>query len=156
MKYKLIIAALFCAQVALAQSRAFSILEERFEGQPDVEKFHVRGWVGRMVASFAFDDDPKLRQAIEDIQYIRFMTIPTAEFDRQSVSVSGFRRVLSKDDFELLADYRDKGDQVLVYLRDEGNRNNRYFVLIQEKEQVVAIEMKGYIDPSIFNDVTFN
>ncbi len=156
MKFKLIIVALFCAQVALAQSRAFAILEDRFEGVPEVESIHVRGWMGRLVANIALEDDSKLRQAMADIQYIRLITIPTVEFDRNDVSVNGFRRILTNDAFELLAHYREQGDQVSVYQRDEGNRRNRYFVLIEEKEQLVAIEMKGYIDPSVFRDVKFN
>jgi len=90
---------------------------------------------------------------MRDIKHIRFMVIPKEEFTRQQLSVKGFRQVLQKDGFEMLAHVRDNGDDVSFLLREEGkDKKKRYFLVIEESDEMVAIEMKGFIDPEIFKD----
>jgi hypothetical protein len=68
------------------------------------------------------------------------------------LSVNGFRKVLRDDKFVSLATVRDHGDHVEIYLQQNGNKPDRYFVLIDEPSEVTAIELKGEVDVNKLND----
>jgi hypothetical protein len=163
-KMKIIFTWAACAVISMAasaQSKSFEALRERFRGEEDVYAFSASGWLCRSVISVALKaedgDEPELRllkKAMRDIDHVRFITVPAREFAAQGVSVKGFRSFLLKDQFEVLADVRDKGDHVTFYQRMDDSRQGHYFVLIEEPSEVVAIEMKGYIDPSIFDGMS--
>ena len=63
--------------------------------------------------------------------------------------------MLQKDSFASLATIHDKGDDISIFHRLDDNNKNRYFVLVEEQNEVVAIEMKGYIDPVILMQEAF-
>ncbi len=157
MKYYLLTLLLAASLATQAQSKSYEALMDRFKGQPDVHAFSFGGWLCRAALSVAVlddDDDPEVRllhRAMADISHVRFIVIPKGEFRAQGVSVNGFRKYLESDHFELMADLRDKGDHVTFYHRETGHRKSQYFVLVEEQDEVVAIEMKGYVDPEIFN-----
>ena len=90
------------------------------------------------------------KRAIKDVKNIRLITIPKAAFEEQALSVAGFKKVLQKDSYEELALISDRSDAVGVYLQSTESSNvNRYFILIDNPREVVAVELKGYIDPEI-------
>jgi len=84
------------------------------------------------------------------VHHVRFMTIPTEAFNAQGVSVRGFKSRLPKDKFEPMADFTNDGSTLAFFHRQEGEKKNRYFVIIEDDGEVIAIEMKGHIDPAIF------
>lgn len=136
----------------MAQSKSFQTLHDHFAGREDVHAFSINGFFCRLALSMAIDeDDELLRNLSRDIDHVRFMVIPKDEFYKQDLSVNGFKKYLLKDSFEQMMSVRDQGDNVNVYMREDGNHTNRYFVLVEETDEVVAIEMKGYIDPALFN-----
>lgn len=141
----------------MAQSKSYQTLKDRFKDQPDVHSFSFGGWLCRAALSIAVNDDEDdvevrlLHKAMADINHVRFITIPKNEFKVQGLSVNGFRSYLKKDAFEELASVRDNGEVVTFYHKGDAARRNQYFVLIEDQHEVVAIEMKGYIDPEIFN-----
>jgi len=127
-----------------AQSNSYQILKENFIGQPDVHSFSVSGWVGRVILNMA--GEYEFRDAIKELKHVRFITIPRAEFEARKLTVKGFKNVLQQDSFQELAFIRDKGEEVSIYLKEGNNHKNHYFVLVEEEQEVVAIELKGYID----------
>ena len=90
----------------------------------------------------------EFKEAINDVQHVRLITIPADEFKAQGLSVSGFKKLLVKDSFEELASVRDHGDDVTFYLQTTGNKN-RYMIVVQEPDEVVVIEMRGTIDANL-------
>lgn len=147
----------FLSTLGWAQSKSYQTLKDRFKDQPDVHSFSFGGWLCRAALSIAVNDDEDdvevrlLHKAMADINHVRFITIPKGEFKAQGLSVNGFRAYLKKDAFEELASVRDNGEVVTFYHKGDDARRNQYFVLIEDHHEVVAIEMKGYIDPEIFN-----
>ena len=125
------------------QSNSYQALKNNFNDRPDVHSFNVSGFFCRMVLGMA--GEWEFKEAINDVQHIRLITIPSEEFKAQGLSVNGFKKLQKKDSFEELASVRDHGDDVTFYLQSTGKKN-RYVVLIQEPDEVVVIEMKGYID----------
>lgn len=154
MKKLLIPVLLLVSTLGWSQSKSYQTLKDHFDDRPEVQGFSIGGWLCRAALSLAMDENDHeialLKKAMADIDHVRFMVIPKKEFKDQGLSVNGFRSYLRKDSFELLADVRDQGEQVTFYHRSDGTRKDRYFVLVDEQDEVVAIEMKGYIDPAIF------
>jgi hypothetical protein len=83
---------------------------------------------------------------LRSVNQVRLMVIPQEAFERQGLSVDGFRSVLRKDAFDEMTEVRNGKDRVTVYMRPDSNQSNRYFVLVANDEEVVAMEMKGNVD----------
>lgn len=127
-----------------AQSNSYQILKDNFIGQPDVQSFSVSGWVGRVILNMT--GEYEFKEAIKELKHVRFITIPRAEFEARKLTVKGFKNVLKQDSFQELAFIRDNGEEVSIYLKEGNNHKNHYFVLVEDEREVVAIELKGYID----------
>jgi hypothetical protein len=135
---------------AFAQSNSYRTLKNKFEDSPDVHSFSVGGWACRLIFSIA--GEYEFKKAVEDVQHIRLITIPKREFEAKEVSINGFKKLLLQDSYQQLANIRDNGEDVTIYLRESGNKKNYYFVLVEEEKEVVAIELKGYINPDALKD----
>ncbi len=133
----------------VAQSNSYQTLKHKFKDQPDVHSFSVSGWVGRLRLNMVGEHE--FKKAIKDLDHVRFMVIPMVEFSEQHVSVNGFKKILKKESYEELAVIRDQGGVVFIYLNEGSNNKNHYFALVEEENEVVAIEMKGYLDPNLLN-----
>lgn len=134
----------------VAQHKSFQTLEAHFKGQEEVHSFRVSGFLCRMVLGMA--GEWEFRKAIEDVKHIRLMVIPGYEFKAQNLTAGEFKKVIQQDGFEELATIRDGNDYISLYVHNKGNKNYTYFVWVEEPEEVVAIELKGYINPSILTD----
>ena len=135
--------ALLISASSFGQSNSYQALKSKFDDAPDVHSFNVNGFFCRMVLGMA--GEWEFKDAIRDVNHVRLITIPTEEFKAQGLSISGFKKLLIKDSFEELASVRDNGDVINFYLQTSG-RKNRYMILVQEPNEVVAIELKGDID----------
>lgn len=143
------VAVLVATTSLFAQSNSYQTLKDKFKDQPDVHSFSMSGWMGRLVLNMAGEHE--FKKAIKDLEHVRLIVIPITEFSEQHVSVNGFKKVLKQDSYEELAFICDQGEVVSIYLREGNNHKNHYFVLVEEEHEVVAIEMKGYLDPKLLN-----
>jgi len=113
-----------------------------------------------MALNMIMEDEEELKGMMNGIDHVRFIVIPKEEFKDQNLTVNGFRKVIANDSYEEVMSIHDKGDHINIFHRTEGNKKNRYFVLIEQPDEVVALELKGYIDPELFknenNRITFN
>jgi Domain of unknown function (DUF4252) len=134
---------------SFAQSNSYQTLKDKFKDQPDVHSFSLSGWMGRAVLKMA--GECEFRDAIKDLKHVRIITIPRSEFAARNVTVNGFKKVLKQDSFQELAFIHDNGEKVSIYLREGNNHENSYFVLVEEDQEVVAIELTGYLDPMLLN-----
>jgi hypothetical protein len=140
---------LLIATSTFGQSNSYQALKNNFSDRPNVHNFNVNGFFCRLVLGMA--GEWEFKEAIEDVQQVRLITIPSEEFKAQGLSVNGFKKLLAKDSFEELASIRDNGDDVNFYLQSTG-RKNRYVILIQEPDEVVVVELKGSIDVNMLMD----
>lgn len=153
MKKIFLVLAMTCAAGILnAQSDSYRMLRSQFDDSPDVRSYRLRGLMIRLVAEIVEDEDERLAASLRDVKRVRLMIIPKEEFAQKGVTVSGFKSRLPKDKFELMGDFRDEGGSVAFYHRAEKRGKNCYFVIIDQDDEVVAIEMKGYIDPAVMVD----
>jgi hypothetical protein len=138
--------------VASAQTKSYQTLKSTFSDEPEIHSFSFSGWMGRLVLDMAGEHE--FKNAIKDLNHVRFITIPRSEFDARNLSVNGFKKVLQQDSFEEIAFIRDRGEEVTIYLRETGtqqNRKNVYFVLVEEEREVVAIELRGLLDTQLLS-----
>jgi hypothetical protein len=140
----LLVFALFMAISAKAQSDSYQTLKDTFKGGDDVFSISVNGMLCRTALRLA--DEHEFCDAITDIKNIRVIVIPTTEFRRKDLSVAGFKKILKEDSFSELATVRDSGDDVYVFLQENGKNDDRYFFLIDEGDEVIGVEMKGSVN----------
>ncbi len=141
----ILLALLLASTSTFAQSESFFILKEKFAGERDVHHFAVSGFLARTVLWMA--DEHEFYNAIKEVRNIRLIVIPKDAFKSQEVTVNGFKKVLQNDGFEELLRVKDNGDDVTLYLQSASKKKDRYFVIVEERDEVVAIELKGLIDP---------
>lgn len=138
---------------AHSQSNSFETLKNNFSDEENVISFSASGFLARTVLWMA--GEKEFTRAIKQIKTVRFITIPQKAFEAKALSVRGFKKILKDDDYEELALFRDKSDQVSVYLQSDKKRTlNRYFILIENLHDVVAVEIKGFMDPNLLQSKT--
>lgn len=140
-----LIALLIASASAFAQSESFVTLKDKFSGEDDVHHFAVSGFFARSILWMA--DEHEFHDAIEEVKTIRLIVIPREAFEAQDVTLNGFKKVLMKDGFEELVRVKDNGDDVTLYLQSSPKKKDRYFVIVEESNEIVAIEIRGSIDP---------
>ena len=133
------------ASIASAQSDSYETFKDTFRGGRDVFSFGVRGWLARAVLRFT--DEYEFRDAISEVKTIKVTIVPRQRFREKNLSLKEFKKILKDDLFEELAQVRDHGDNVTVYIQENSKRkhNNLYFILVEESDEVVAIEMRGFV-----------
>ena len=142
---------LLCS-AASAQSNSYTALREKFRGDKDVFALHASGGFARTILWIAGEKD--FKDAIEDVDDIRFIVIPKRAFRAHDVSLKGFKKFAGEESFEEIARVKDHGDDVTLmmqtsYSRKQRAKNNRYLVLVESDDEVVVMEIKGYIDPNL-------
>ena len=135
---------LIASTSAYAQSESFLTLKDKFRGEDEVHHFSVSGFLARSILWMA--DEHEFFSAIKDVKTIRLIVIPRDAFMEQEVTLNGFKKVLRGDGFEELARVKDHGDEVTMYLQSSGKKKDRYMILVEEEDEIIAIEIKGYID----------
>jgi len=128
-----------------AQSNSFQAFRDKFSRGEDVHHFSTNGLFARTVLWMAGEHE--FNDAVTSIKSINLVTVPKSAFKQEKVTISGFKKVLKKDSFEELVRIKDNGDDVTLYIRSTESHNNRYIILIEQSDNVVVIELKGYVDP---------
>jgi len=142
-----IILCLCIATSAWAQSNSFLTFRNKFAGKEDAFSFSTNAFFVRTILWMAGEHE--FNQAVRDIKNISLATVPKSAFAEERVTVEGFRKVIKEDAFEEMIRAKDHGDDVTIFARTTQNRHNRYIILVEEANEVVVIEIKGYVDPEI-------
>ena len=135
---------LFSAFQGQAQSKSFEILKEQFKDAEDVHSFSIGGFFCRTVLWMVGEED--FRDAIKELNHLRMITIPKENFRERKLTLNGFRKVLQSDHFVSLGTVKEDGEHLEIFLQENGNNRKRYFVLVEDADEIIGIEMKGEID----------
>ncbi len=134
-----------------SQSKSYQALREKFQGMQDVYAFHTSGFFARSVLWIAGEHE--FKHAIEEVRDLRLVVIPGKLFHREHVSLNGFKRFARKEGFEDIAYVKDHGDDVTLMIQSASkSRNNRYLLIVEDGNEVVVIEIQGYINPDVLLD----
>jgi len=132
---------------SLAQSSSFTTFREKFIGEDDVHQFSINGFFARAILRIATENE--VNEAVKEIKNIRLVTVPKGAFEKQKVTVEGFKRELKKDAFEELAHAKEHGENITLYIQSTLKHDNRYMILIDEPYVVTLVEFRGQVDPDI-------
>jgi hypothetical protein len=138
---------------AQAQSESFTALKSKFKGSENVFCFGSGGGLLARAALWA-SGETEINDAIKRIHNIQLMVVSKDAFREKRVTVAGYKRVLAKDHYSELLHAKDGGDDVTVYIKPAGSRNNLYMILVEEPDEVVAIHFEGYVDPTAILNAT--
>jgi hypothetical protein len=128
-----------------AQSESFLTLKEKFSDSRNVTSISVGGFILRTALLISGEDD--YRGEFGDVSNIRLINIPIEELDKRNLKISGFKKVLRNDNFEEVVSASEDGEHVTIYMQERKRNKNLYFLLIEGEDQILAIEIKGYLDP---------
>lgn len=138
-----------------AQIDSFQTIKNKFGWRDNVHSFSGSGFLARTVLWLAGEHDYK--NSINDVRSVRLITIPKQAFADANVTVNGLKKLLRKDSYETLAEVKDHDDDVTLYMQSSKKSSiNRYFLLVDNKTELVAIELRGSIDPQILTKVYDN
>jgi hypothetical protein len=131
-----------------SQTSVYQTMKNKFSDSEDVFAFSTSGFLAK--AALWVAGEHEFTDAIGEIDQIRIITVPKAAFEKQDVTVKGLKKLITKSSYEVLTSIRDHGDEVTLFIQSgKKERNNRYFVLVDSADDVVGIEIQGYIDPEI-------
>ena len=130
---------------SFSQSDSFIALREKFAYHKDVYSFSSSAFLGG--ALFWMAGEHEFYDAIKNIKRVGFVIVPKEAFSRENVSIAGFKNVIRQDSFYELARMKEHGDLITFYMKSTASKNNRYMILVEDHENVIAIELTGYIDP---------
>lgn len=140
-----VILSLLLTTSVYSQSDSFIALKEKFAYHQDVYSFSTGTFLGTAILKMAGEHE--FYNAVKDVRRISIIGIPRDAFKHENVSVSGFKKAMRKDSYNELARMKDNGDAVTFYMKSTESKNNRYMILVEDSDNVVAIELTGYIDP---------
>jgi len=140
-----VILTFFIATTGFSQSASFTALKEKFAYHHDAFSFSTSSFLGG--ALFWLAGEHEFYDAIKEIKRVSFISVPRDAFRTENVTIAGFKKVVSGDSFEELAHLKDNGDLVTFYMKSTGSKNNRYMILVEDSQNLIAIELTGYIDP---------
>jgi hypothetical protein len=131
-----------------AQTSVYRTMKNKFSDSEDVFSFSTSGFLAK--AALWVAGEYEFTEAVREIDQIRVITVPKAAFEKQNVTVKGLKKLIVKSSYELLTSIRDHGDEVTLFIQPgKSEKNNHYFVLVESNDDVVGIEIKGYIDPQM-------
>lgn len=132
---------------AFSQSDSFYALKEKFAYHSDVYSFSTGTFLGTAILKLAGEHE--FYNAVKDVRRVSVIGIPRHAFAQEDVSVAGFKKVIHRDDFKELVKMKDNGDVITFYMKSTESRDNRYMILVEDSDNVIAIELMGYIDPDL-------
>jgi hypothetical protein len=133
------------SSLAVAQSKSFSTLREKFVEADDVSSVRVSGFVLKTILWMA--GETEWSDDFGKVKSVRVINIPQREFKERNLTPGGFKKVLAKDSFEEMASTLDNGERLTIYLKDRDQRSDLYFLLVENNSEVTAIEIRGELDP---------
>lgn len=136
------ILALFSAVMVSAQSSSAAVLRKEWRADADFS-FSVSGFVARTVLNIAGEDE--IRKAIRGVRRIRFCILHK-DASGKCDALRKIKTVVKEEAFDKLLRMRDGEDDVMVYTKMKRRNNNRYLLLVDGPNEVVVMEVKGYID----------
>jgi hypothetical protein len=128
------------------QSETYTLLKEKFRGHENVFSISTSGFFTRTILLVAGEHD--FNKALREVKHIQLTTIPKKAFHREEVTVKGFIRKAKEDAFEELVHVKDYGDDVTLLRQQpkKKNRAHRYLLVVDDRNEVIVMEITGYID----------
>jgi len=137
MKPILLLLAFLLSQLSFAQSKVMKSLAEEFPNARAFVMYH---------SSFTMlnqSDDPEISALAATIEKIKVLTFNSFASSAKTSLISE----LESNGFELLMSIKRDGSDVLVYINEEDDEIEGYFLLVEMEGKTLAIDVLGSPDP---------
>jgi len=136
MKKIFIILALFISQFSFAQSKAMQNLAEEYPNAISFVLYHSS------LNMLNQGDDPEIAALAATIDKIKVLTIQ----DFSEIAQKQLITELESSNFEMLMALKHKSLDVLVYIMEEDETIEGYFLIVKSDENTMAIDVVGSPD----------
>lgn len=89
------------------------------------------------------DDDPEFARMISDIEKIKVLRINKEEDNFDSEAIGVLKKDLTDRDFEELMTVKSKDYDIGIYIHEDGDDVEGFFLLMDEDETFMAIDVLG-------------
>jgi len=139
---------LLVSGIAFAQSNSYESLRDNFKGGEDVVSMSIGGFLLKTTLWIIENEeaDETWMEGIKEINHLRFINIPKAEFANRGLKLNSFRKYVIKDGFEQLLVVKEESEEVQIYVQESAKKRNRYLIIAEEDNEVTVFEFTGYID----------
>ena len=129
---------LFFSVTAFAQSKTVSRFIEK---QDPSASFYLYPSTLRMINR---ENNPDYQQMVRHIQKLSFLTYEKGALDLSKDKISSLKKELAGEQYEELMSFRDAGNQVYIYAKDEDPE--AYVSLVDNEEALMLFDMQGAPD----------
>jgi hypothetical protein len=89
------------------------------------------------------DDDPEFYRMVHDIEKIKVLRINKEDDDFNSEALASLKKNLANKDFEELMIIKNKDYDIGVYIHEDGEDIEGFFLTMDEEETFMAIDVLG-------------
>lgn len=144
MRNAFLLLVLLSATQAGAQSSAIETLRKKFAGEPEVVNFAVNGFF--LKAALWTAGDTRWSEACRHVSRMRVVSVPVRHFEHKDVSISGFKEFVLRSHYNYLVESQTPGQLITIYVRDQDQSKPVYLILVEEAQELTALEVVGKID----------
>ena len=91
------------------------------------------------------EDNEDFARIIRDIDRIKLLRIEKDKFDFSSDNLKGIRSKLAKRDYEELMMVTSKESKISVFIQEDGDDIEGFFLYMDEEEAFTAIDVRGFV-----------
>ena len=144
MRKIIILALVLSPLLSLAQGKTMRELSDQYPDAFELMFYHSS------LNMLNIEDNEDYARVIKDIDRIKLIRIEKDEFDFASGNLSDIRETLSDRSYEELMMVTSKDSKISVFIQEDGDDVEGFFLYMDEEEAFTAIDVRGYIQ---LNDI---
>jgi|WetSurMetagenome_2_1015567.scaffolds.fasta_scaffold112273_2 hypothetical protein len=128
----------------------------KYGSEDGVTSITVPGFVIRLAASLADMTDEE-RELLRSIDKVKVLAIEDHKLNKViDLHQEFYSNINKKGEFEELLTIRDKGENVTVFGKMEGEDIIKEMVVLVGGDDNALVYLKGHIDPDLLNEINFS
>ena len=148
MRYLIVLLALFAGMNTLqAQPDAISQYFDQYVDDENFTVVYVSSKMFEILGKLDLEDldEPEAEQAMEVVKTLKGIRVLTTEHNPEKYYKEAVEKI-NVNDYELLVSVRDEGENVRLFVKDQGDIINELFVLVGGEDEFVLVSLIGDID----------
>ena len=148
MRYLIVLCTLFMGMNTLqAQSDAISQYFDQYVDDENFTVVYVSAKMFEILGKLDLEglDEPEAEQAMEVVKTLKGIRVLTTEENPQKYYKEALQKI-NVNDYELLVSVRDEGENVRLFVKNQGDIINELFVLVGGEDEFVLVSLIGDID----------
>ena len=137
----------------IAQNAAIESFYQKYKDFEELSDVTLKGWLLKATSSGVDKDDAN--NVLNKITYFRALIMEDGNLVKNS-DYKSFMRAIKKDNFEELVKVKDKGSDIDILVRDQGDFITDAILVVSDEDQFILLSMEGRLKLSDFKDININ